>query len=326
MSLPNILNTTHLRTLSLGINTSHFLERLISCIPFIENLSVGVEDVEINENDSFDINSLPAAVDAHLLLYLSRLHIDCKDSTSFHRTIALLSSVFGQLSNLSLKLVALMVISSSLIISGDIIQQLCINRLKPLATYNLNLELNIKDDSKEKIIFNSFINVPFTNRQRPKVFIQERGNFDLGRTYYCFTVFTSPCHDRILPTYLFSRPLEKSCQMPINAVHLFPRANELFLIDYRKETCVSELGNFRSSISSLVPWSLLTKISIDEGDVVTTAELESILRMAYNVHTLDICEESGNFSHAILYNIDNLGTRVNQEIIYQLGTNTCHER
>jgi hypothetical protein len=45
---------------------------------------------------------LPAAVDPHLLLYISRLHIDCKDSITCRRTIALLSSVFSQLSHLSL--------------------------------------------------------------------------------------------------------------------------------------------------------------------------------------------------------------------------------
>jgi len=57
MNLPNLLNTTHLRTLSLGINTSHFLKHLILCIPFIHNLSIGVEDVQMNNNESFDINS-----------------------------------------------------------------------------------------------------------------------------------------------------------------------------------------------------------------------------------------------------------------------------
>ncbi|CAF4864168.1 unnamed protein product, partial [Rotaria magnacalcarata] len=105
-----------------------------------------------------------------------------------------------------------------------------------------------------------------------------------------------------------------SCQMPINGALLFPRASALLLTGHREETCVSELGNFRSSISSLVPWSLLRKTSIDEGDVVTAAELESILRMAYNVHTLEVLEDSGFFAHAILHNIDNLGTLVNQQV------------
>ena len=142
-------------------------------------------------------------------MYLSRLHVDCKNSISFHRIIALLSSVFDRLSHLSLKLVASMIISSPLVISGDIIQQRCINRLKPLATYNLNLELHVNYDLEEKIIFNSFFNVPFTNRQKPKVFIEEHDNLHCGRNYHCFKVFTSPCNDRILPSYMFSRALEK---------------------------------------------------------------------------------------------------------------------
>ncbi|CAF3183626.1 unnamed protein product, partial [Rotaria sp. Silwood2] len=219
------------------------------------------------------------------LAKLSHLYIDCKNSISFHRTIALLSFVFGQLNHLSVKLVAIMKISSPLVISGDLIQQSCIDRLKPLATYNLNLELDVSNDLEEKIIFNSFFNVPFTNRQRPRVFIQERGNYYSGYK----------CNNIILPTYLFSRDLEKSSQMPINATDMFPRANELFLTDYREET---------------FPWPLLTKISNDEGAIVTTTELESILLMAYNVHTLDIWEDKGINSSAILHNIDNLGTRI----------------
>jgi hypothetical protein len=55
MTLPNLSNTTHLRTLSIGINTSHFLERLLVCVPLIENLSVGVYDSEKCENDNFSI-------------------------------------------------------------------------------------------------------------------------------------------------------------------------------------------------------------------------------------------------------------------------------
>ncbi|CAF3359636.1 unnamed protein product, partial [Rotaria sp. Silwood2] len=260
MSLPNLLNTTHLCRLTIGMHTSHFLEHLISCIPFIENLSISVKDLLMNDNNSFNVNA-------------------------FHRTIALLSFVFGQLNHLSVKLVAIMKISSPLVISGDLIQQSCIDRLKPLATYNLNLELDVSNDLEEKIIFNSFFNVPFTNRQRPRVFIQERGNYYSGYK----------CNNIILPTYLFSRDLEKSSQMPINATDMFPRANELFLTDYREET---------------FPWPLLKKISNDESDIVTTTELESILLMAYNVHTLDIWEDNGINSSAILHNIDNVGTRI----------------
>jgi hypothetical protein len=55
MTLPNLLNTTHLRTLTIGINSSHFLERLLACVPFIENLSVGVQDLKKYEDNKFDI-------------------------------------------------------------------------------------------------------------------------------------------------------------------------------------------------------------------------------------------------------------------------------
>ncbi|CAF4025257.1 unnamed protein product [Rotaria sordida] len=65
MTLPCLSNTTHLRTLSIGIKTSHFLERLLVCIPLIENLSVGVHDSEKYENDNFSIFKLPAAVNTY---------------------------------------------------------------------------------------------------------------------------------------------------------------------------------------------------------------------------------------------------------------------
>jgi hypothetical protein len=55
MTLPNLSHTIHLRTLSIGMNTSRFLERLLLCIPFIENLSVGVRDPQKYEDDKFDI-------------------------------------------------------------------------------------------------------------------------------------------------------------------------------------------------------------------------------------------------------------------------------
>ncbi|CAF1019677.1 unnamed protein product [Rotaria sordida] len=104
MTLPCLSNTTYLRTLSIGIKTSHFLERLLVCIPLIENLSVGVHDSEKYENDNFSIFKLPAAVSTYLLHRLSRLCLNCLNNRSFHRTVALLSSVFGQLTHLSIKL------------------------------------------------------------------------------------------------------------------------------------------------------------------------------------------------------------------------------
>jgi hypothetical protein len=44
MALPNVSDTNHRRTLTIGIHTSRFLERLLSCIPLIQNFSVGISD------------------------------------------------------------------------------------------------------------------------------------------------------------------------------------------------------------------------------------------------------------------------------------------
>ncbi|CAF2443312.1 unnamed protein product [Rotaria sp. Silwood2] len=314
ITLQNLLNPNHLRTLTIGIHTSRFLERLLLCIPFIENLSFGIKDRDNNEYDIHDIKLLPTTIiDAHLLRYLTRLCINCMNSLSFHRIITLLSSVLGQLCHFSLKLEAFTSISDPLIISGDIIQQLCINRLQQTATYILNLLLYATDTFEEKIIFNSFFKVPFIQQQRPRVFIQELDDQDIGPTYHCFRVYTLPCNHKILSSYIFSKELEKSCQMPVNPVDLFPRADTLSLRGYKKINCVRDLGNCRSSISSLVPWSLLTNISINHSYVLTPATLESILRMAYNVHTLEIFDDCGILFRPILNN-HNLTTLINQQI------------
>ncbi|CAF4768625.1 unnamed protein product [Rotaria sp. Silwood1] len=58
----------------------------------------------------------------------------------------------------------------------------------------------------------------------------------------------------------------------------------------------------------------LQKISIEQGDTVPAAELEAILRMAYNVRTLDLGIKSSILLHTILHNHDNLGTRINQQL------------
>ncbi|CAF3971517.1 unnamed protein product [Rotaria sordida] len=106
ITLPNLLSRNHLRTLTIGIHTSRFIERLLLSIPFIENLSFAIKDKDINENDdAHDKITLPGTSDAHLE-YLSRLRIHCLNSISFHRTIALLSSVLSQICHLSLKLEA----------------------------------------------------------------------------------------------------------------------------------------------------------------------------------------------------------------------------
>ncbi|CAF0934769.1 unnamed protein product [Rotaria sp. Silwood1] len=306
ITLQNLLNSNHLRSLTIGIHTSCFLERLLLCIPFIENLSFGIKDEDSSE--------LPTTIiDAHLLRYLSRLCINCMNSLSFHRIITFVSSVFGQLGHFSLKLEAVTSVSDPLIISGDIIQQLCIDRLQPMATYILNLILYATDTFEEKIIFNSFFKVPFIQRQRPRVFIEELDDQEIGPTYHCFRVYTLPYNDKILSSYIFSKELEKSCQMPVNPVDLFPRADTLSLRGYKKINRVRDLGNCRSSISSLVPWSLLTNISINHSYVLTPATLESILRMAYNVHILEIFDDSGILFRPILNN-HNLTTLINQQI------------
>ncbi|CAF1406593.1 unnamed protein product [Rotaria sordida] len=101
--------------------------------------------------------------------------------------------------------------------------------------------------------------------------------------------------------------------MLINPVDLFPRADTLSLRGYKKTNRVRDLGNFRSSISSLVPWSLLTNLSINHSDVLTPATFESILRMAYNVDTLELFDDRGILLRPILNN-HNLVTLINQQI------------
>ncbi|CAF3381163.1 unnamed protein product [Rotaria sp. Silwood2] len=167
MSLPNLSNTVYLHTLILGVNTSHFLVRLLACVPFIQNLSIVVEDRKV-----IDDEKLPLAVDARHSHYLSRLTVKCIGGISFHRTTALLSSVFGQLNHLFLSIDAYTTISGLLFISGDMIQQACIDRLKPSASYALDLSLHVEDDLVEKKILNSFIKAPFGRRERPMMIIQ----------------------------------------------------------------------------------------------------------------------------------------------------------
>ncbi|CAF3314427.1 unnamed protein product [Rotaria sp. Silwood2] len=169
MTLPKLSDTNHLRTLTIGINTSAFLERLLKCIPFIENLSVGIQDEELCNENKFDTQTLAVAVDARFLCRLSRLSLTCMNTISFYRTMALLVSVLGQLRHLSLKLDIDAKLPDSLVISGDTIQRLCIDRLNPLATFTLNIMAIINNDMKDKMILNSYFKAPFANRQRPKI-------------------------------------------------------------------------------------------------------------------------------------------------------------
>ncbi|CAF4679518.1 unnamed protein product [Rotaria sp. Silwood2] len=144
-------STPHLMTLPNLSNTNHLYS----------NLSVGIQDEEINHENNFDIYKLPTPADAHLLCRLSRLSLN---------------------SYLS--------ISDPLIISGDMVQKLRIDRLNLSATFALNLTFDIINDMKDKIIFNSFVNAPFTNQQQPKVFIRNNFSISNGHDTYCFVVYT----------------------------------------------------------------------------------------------------------------------------------------
>ena len=94
-------------------------------------------------------------------------------------------------------------------ISGDIIQQLCIDRLQPTANYSLNLLLYAANDFEEKLIFNSFFKIQFIHRQRPRVFIQKLDVRDVSPRYYSFRVYTIPYNSTTLSSYIFSTDLEK---------------------------------------------------------------------------------------------------------------------
>ncbi len=152
---------------------------------------------------------LPTTIDTLNVKYLSSLHINCLNNISFHRIVSLLSSLFNQLNHLSLKLQADTLVCGSMIISGDIIQKLIIDRLQPMATYSLNLLLYIENDFEEKIIFNSFHRVEFVQREKPRVIIQECYDPNLGTVEHCFIVFTLPYNDTTLLSHMFSNDFEK---------------------------------------------------------------------------------------------------------------------
>ncbi|CAF1385267.1 unnamed protein product [Adineta ricciae] len=312
ISLTNLLNFNQLRTLTIGIHTAQFLERLLLCIPLIENFSFTIRNRDNHENDNEII--LPVAIDSHHLRYLSRLNMHCLDRISFYRMTALFSLVFDRLNHLSLKLDAYMSISDSLIISGDIIQQLCIDRLKSMATYRLSLLLSVENDMQDKFIFNSFLKSPFIHQEKSRVLIQEYTNHDISRSYHCFMIYTFPYNDTVIKPCVFSTNLQRFSQTTTNAMNLFPRINTLSLFGYKKMKYIRDLGNIRSSISSLVPWTLFTHIEINDSDVITHHTLRSILEMAYNVHTLDIFDDRGVFFRTILHNKDSFGRRINQQI------------
>ncbi|CAF3552426.1 unnamed protein product [Rotaria socialis] len=150
-------------------NTFHYLEvegiylaKVCSRLPFLMSCRLpfniyhgyvnplGKDDPWISWSEHFDINLLPAPIDSHHLLYLSRLRIACNNNISFHRIVALLSTVFGQLNHLTLQFEVDTLPSGPLVISGDTIQRLCIDRLKPSTTYTLKLLFYAECDWGEK--------------------------------------------------------------------------------------------------------------------------------------------------------------------------------
>lgn len=220
ITLPNLLNTTYLRTLTIGINSSRFLERLLECIPSIQNLSVGINDELVNDKNLFDTmryviiyithyneNNLfrfPSGIDPQMLSHLSRLSLNCLNNISFHRTIAIFSCVFVQLKYFSLKLQSYELVCDPFIISGDTIQQLCIDRLNPSSIYALNLLFSVEQDANEKIIFNSFVKSPFTIRKYPPVIIVEDRSHPIGYSnQHRFIVYTVPYNGNMLQTIHF---------------------------------------------------------------------------------------------------------------------------
>ena len=119
--------------------------------------------------------------------------------------MTLLSSVLNQLTHLSLKLIEDTSIYDPLIISNDIIHQLCFSRLNASATYDLNLLFHIEYDVEQKRIFNSFINHPFVYQQQSKIFIQETNHYDTGDKCHSFIVYTIPYNDTTFSSYLLCR-------------------------------------------------------------------------------------------------------------------------
>jgi hypothetical protein len=82
--------------------------------------------------------------------------------------------------------------------------------------------------------------------------------------------------------------------MSTDVANLFPHADTLSLCGNKKINRVRDFDKSGCFISSLVPWSLL--------------------RIAYNVHTLKIIDDRGILFRTILHNKDNFGTRINQQV------------
>jgi hypothetical protein len=95
--------------------------------------------INYNENE-INLFRLPLAVNASNLRYLSYLKLHCISNICFHRSMSLLSSVFGQLNHLSLQLeLSSSIISGPLGVSFDIIQQLCLDHLNSSSKHTLQI-------------------------------------------------------------------------------------------------------------------------------------------------------------------------------------------
>ncbi len=99
-----------------------------------------------------------------------------------------------------------------------------------------------------------------------------------------------------------------------DATNLFSRANILSLYGYKKTNHIRDLVKSGSCISSFIPWSLISKIEINDSDVITQHTLKSLLEKAYNVDALEIVDHRGILIRTMLYNKENYGTRINQQV------------
>ena len=106
----------------------------------------------------------------------------------------------------------------------------------------------------------------------------------------------------------------RSCPRSTDATHLFPHANTLSLFGYKKINCIRDLVKSEFSLSSFIPWSSISTIQINDGDVITQYTLRSLLEKASNVDTLEIFDHRGILTRTMLYNKDNYGTHIYQQV------------
>ncbi|CAF3979557.1 unnamed protein product, partial [Rotaria sp. Silwood2] len=93
MTLPNLSSTIHICKLTIGMRTSWFIKRLLTCMLFIENFSFGVDDRLIYQNESIDINS-PTSL---LILWSSliKIAIDKSDTVPTTELEAIVRMVYN---------------------------------------------------------------------------------------------------------------------------------------------------------------------------------------------------------------------------------------